>query len=65
MGTCFTDPAFVAKLFQPATMQVPAGAERSGPEGANNNGDTTFDRQCTDAWAEDESTGHYDETAYC
>ena len=53
MGTCFTDPAFVAKLFQPATMQVPAGAERSGPEGANNNGDTTFDRQCTDAWAED------------
>jgi ubiquilin len=24
MGTCFTDPAFVAKLFQPATMQVVA-----------------------------------------
>merc|ERR1712182_187848 len=24
VGTCFTDPAFVAKLFQPATMQVVA-----------------------------------------
>ena len=22
IGTCFTDPAFIAKLFQPATMQV-------------------------------------------
>jgi len=24
IGTCFTDPAFIAKLFQPATMQVVA-----------------------------------------
>merc|ERR1719331_2388524 len=42
MGTCFTDPAFVAKLFQPATMQVVAQMQNAMQQLSHKSEDEEF-----------------------